>query len=127
MASYPGLTEDAFWLQVDDSLDQNSKRCETQAELDQFYNYIYQEDIEAHGDPASTAHQTAEFNESGTTSWIAVMRKYSANVLLIPNYFLRLRARRDPRRAGSALVQWNLKVTQLRQRFNLYIFYHYME
>ncbi|KAF7365643.1 hypothetical protein MVEN_00437900 [Mycena venus] len=35
MASYPGLTDDAFWLQVDECLDKNSKQCETQAELDQ--------------------------------------------------------------------------------------------
>ncbi|KAJ6611031.1 hypothetical protein B0H10DRAFT_1810418 [Mycena sp. CBHHK59/15] len=77
---YPWLSEDTFWLQVDEIIKDNSKQCETKEELDGLYNFIYQEDIKVHGDPADTEHRTAELNES-STSWQAVVRKHSKKVL----------------------------------------------
>ncbi|KAJ6548062.1 hypothetical protein B0H10DRAFT_2202647 [Mycena sp. CBHHK59/15] len=86
MVNYPVFVgTDAFWLKVDDVLDKNSKQSATQAELDVLYNCYYDDDMAEYGDPAKTAHQTVESNETDMTSWQGVMRKHSANVLPNPN------------------------------------------
>ncbi|KAJ6615573.1 hypothetical protein B0H10DRAFT_2255722 [Mycena sp. CBHHK59/15] len=83
MVEYPWLSEETFWLQVDEVIKTNSKKCTTKAELDVFYNLIYQQDIADHDDPANSPHQTAEFNPSATT-WQGIVLKHSAKVLLNP-------------------------------------------
>ncbi|KAJ7509363.1 hypothetical protein B0H11DRAFT_2427747 [Mycena galericulata] len=79
MTDYPWLTEETFWLQVDELIQKYRKECETEEELDAFYNFIYQKDLSDHRDPADTVHKTTEFNASGN-SWQAYVRKNSANV-----------------------------------------------
>ncbi|KAJ6622165.1 hypothetical protein B0H10DRAFT_1639107, partial [Mycena sp. CBHHK59/15] len=79
MTQYPWLTEETFWLQVDELIEQNRKDCKTPEELDVFYNSIYQKDVKTHGDPADTPYKTVEFNASAT-SWQAILRKHSANI-----------------------------------------------
>ncbi|KAJ6628303.1 hypothetical protein B0H10DRAFT_2428881 [Mycena sp. CBHHK59/15] len=86
MVNYPVFVgTDAFWLKVDDVLDKNSKQSAMQAELDVLYNCYYDDDMAEYGDPAKTAHQTVESNETDTTSWQGIMRKHSVNVLPNPN------------------------------------------
>ncbi|KAJ6629390.1 hypothetical protein B0H10DRAFT_2208792 [Mycena sp. CBHHK59/15] len=79
MTQYPWLTEETFWLQVDEFIEQNRKDCKTPEELDVFYNFIYQKDVKTHGDPADTPYKTVEFNASAR-SWQAILRKHSANI-----------------------------------------------
>ncbi|KAJ6608002.1 hypothetical protein B0H10DRAFT_1816702, partial [Mycena sp. CBHHK59/15] len=87
MTQYPWLTEETFWLQVDELIEQNRKDCKTPEELDAcipclhpaFYNFIYQKDVKTHGDPADTPYKTVEFNASAT-SWQAILHKHSANI-----------------------------------------------
>ncbi|KAJ6618969.1 hypothetical protein B0H10DRAFT_1947178 [Mycena sp. CBHHK59/15] len=83
MVEYPWLSEETFWLQVDEVIKTNSKNCTTKAELDVFYNLIYQQDIADHDDPANSPHQTTEFNPSATT-WQGIVLKHSAKVLPNP-------------------------------------------
>ncbi|KAJ7176871.1 hypothetical protein C8R46DRAFT_45701 [Mycena filopes] len=79
MVEYPWLTEETFWLKVDETIAENAKSCTESGELDQLYNLYYQQDIEAHGDPSNTPHQTADFNSTSTT-WQTVVRRHSANI-----------------------------------------------
>ncbi|KAJ7616791.1 hypothetical protein DFH06DRAFT_1012734 [Mycena polygramma] len=78
MRSYPWVSEELFWMMVDQCIEKNSRKCTTKEELDAYvlYNLVYQGDIELYGDPATTPHQTVEFNPS-ISSWQAVVRKHS--------------------------------------------------
>ncbi|KAJ7435561.1 hypothetical protein FB451DRAFT_1418040 [Mycena latifolia] len=80
---YPGLTEDTYWFQIDELIDQTRKDCATTDDLDRFYNLIYQDDIKVYGDPANTPYKTAESN-GAANSWQAIVIKHSANVLVNP-------------------------------------------
>ncbi|KAJ7677821.1 hypothetical protein DFH06DRAFT_1465695 [Mycena polygramma] len=74
--SYPWVPDDFFWMMVDQCIEKNSRNCSTKEELDALYNSVYQTDIELYGDPATTPHQTSEFDPSSST-WQAVVRKHS--------------------------------------------------
>ncbi|KAK7012708.1 hypothetical protein R3P38DRAFT_2549979 [Favolaschia claudopus] len=82
MKAYPGL-EDGFWLQVDICIHSNSKRCDSQKELDSFYNAIYQDDIKEYGDPAATSFKTVDLN-TANSSWQAAVRRHSKLVEFNP-------------------------------------------
>ncbi|KAJ7027510.1 hypothetical protein C8F04DRAFT_1189478 [Mycena alexandri] len=47
------------------------------------YNFIYEQDIRARGDPANTDHQVSEFN-AAMPSWYAPVRTHCANILPNP-------------------------------------------
>ncbi|KAJ7096590.1 hypothetical protein B0H15DRAFT_946065 [Mycena belliarum] len=76
MKTYLWLTEETFWLKVDDLIEQYRRDCKTTDELDALNNLIYQEDIKQFDDPANSPHTTSE----APGGWQAVVRKHSANV-----------------------------------------------
>ncbi|KAJ7714447.1 hypothetical protein B0H16DRAFT_1742641 [Mycena metata] len=79
MVQYPWLTEETFWIQVDETIKKNSQECKTKEELDKLYNFIYEQDIRAHGDPATTEHQVTEFN-AAMPSWYAPVRTQAGKI-----------------------------------------------
>ncbi|KAJ7044425.1 hypothetical protein C8F04DRAFT_1174855 [Mycena alexandri] len=79
VVQYPWLTEETFWIQVDQAIKKKSQECKTKEELDKLYNFIYEQDIRAHGDPATTEHQVTEFN-AAMPSWYVPVRTQAGKI-----------------------------------------------
>ncbi|KAJ7015730.1 hypothetical protein C8F04DRAFT_1284919 [Mycena alexandri] len=86
MVQYPWLTEETFWIQVDELIKKNSQDCKTKVEPRPVRIYpilSFPTDIRVHGDPANTDHQVVEFNAS-MPSWYTSVRTQAANILPNP-------------------------------------------
>ncbi|KAJ6550742.1 hypothetical protein B0H10DRAFT_2242564 [Mycena sp. CBHHK59/15] len=76
--NYPGIDDEEFWPKVDETIAKFRKQCETQLELDQCFNAIYEDDIKEYGDPAKTEYTTSD--DSSIPSWQQTLRQHTQNI-----------------------------------------------
>ncbi|KAJ6575864.1 hypothetical protein B0H10DRAFT_1938765 [Mycena sp. CBHHK59/15] len=82
LKEYPTVEDDDFWPKVDETIAKFRKDSNNQDELNLCFNTIYEDDKEAHGDPAKTDFKTVE--SEGVPGWQATLHKHARNVQPMP-------------------------------------------
>ncbi|KAJ6557198.1 hypothetical protein B0H10DRAFT_2446173 [Mycena sp. CBHHK59/15] len=82
LKEYPTVEDDDFWPKVDETIAKFRKDSNNLDELNLCFNTIYEDDKEAHGDPAKTDFKTVE--SEGVPGWQATLHKHARNVQPMP-------------------------------------------